>query len=59
MQFQLEQSQWWTPGELAEYFLDRGETLANLRGVRTFGDVVEPHVRAVRKGTWGGGGIVS
>jgi len=38
---------------LAEHFLDRGETLPNLREVRTFGEVVEPHVRTVCKEAWG------
>jgi phenylacetate-CoA ligase len=37
---------------LAEYFLDRRETLPNLREVRTFGEVVEPHVRTVCKEAW-------
>jgi len=37
---------------LAEYFRDRGEILPKLREVRTFGEVVEPHVRAVCRQAW-------
>ena len=38
---------------LAEYFLERGETLANLREVRFFGEVVEPRARQVCREAWG------
>jgi phenylacetate-CoA ligase len=37
---------------LAQHFLDRGESLQNLREVRTFGEVVEPQVRKVCREAW-------
>lgn len=38
---------------LARYFIKHGYRLANLREVRTFGEVLEPHVRQVCREAWG------
>ena len=39
--------------ELARYFVDRELQLASLRQVHTFGEVLEPRVRAVCRRAWG------